>query len=285
MIKSIDLKSLKAILTEWTFLIAALFSAYQTQSLWLKVLLFVFISTRQHALWMIFHDGVHFHLAHSKRTNDFIVNFFLSVPLLLPLHTFRAIHFAHHKNLGTPNDPEKLINFYGQPWKFKGLPFKSFIFQCLGDLFVVNNILSLLASGQFFVKKDSSAKSYLSAPRIEYIILNVLLVGALVAFYFKWNSLFTTLMFFWFLPIFTLSFFIHKVRSLAEHGESEEDLTLSWEPGFLGKLTIWPYNINYHREHHNHPQIAWHKLGNSKTSPHRKGNSILNWFIQKPGTQ
>jgi fatty acid desaturase len=279
MTERIDMKSMKAILIEWAFLILALFGAYQTPSIWLKIILFVFISIRQHALWMLFHDAVHFNLSPSKRLNDLIANVFLSVPLLLPLHTFRAIHFAHHKNLGTEDDPEKVINFYSQPWNFKGLKLAPFVFQCLGDIFVVNNFLSLFASARYFGKKNSSARNYLSAPRVEYIGLNILLISGLVILFFKWKALFSTLMIFWFLPIFTLSFFIHKIRSLAEHGENGENLTLSWEPGLVGQFIIWPYNINYHREHHTYPALPWHALGTLKSGTHREGKSILKWFI------
>ena len=41
---------------------------------------------------------------------------------------------------------------------------------------------------------------------------------------------------------------------------TDASLSCSWAPGLVGRLTIWPYNINYHREHHARPKVPWDRL-------------------------
>lgn len=64
------------------------------------------------------------------------------------------------------------------------------------------------------------------------------------------------------MPYLTVTQLLQKIRSFAEHAAADIDpsLSCSWAPVVLGRLTIWPYNINYHREHHSHPTIPWDRL-------------------------
>jgi fatty acid desaturase len=65
----------------------------------------------------------------------------------------------------------------------------------------------------------------------------------------------------WFVPLLTLTQGIQKVRSFAEHAALDApELSYSWEPGWFGRLVLWPYNIQYHREHHTKPSIPWFEL-------------------------
>jgi|APGre2960657468_1045069.scaffolds.fasta_scaffold88065_1 fatty acid desaturase len=73
--------------------------------------------------------------------------------------------------------------------------------------------------------------------------------------------LFGQLCLLWLLPLYTFTQLLQKIRRFAEHtGEVKENTSGSWKPSLFGKLTIWPYNINYHREHHYKPGIPWDKL-------------------------
>ncbi len=81
----------------------------------------LFIATRQHAILVLYHDGVHCLVARSRRVNDFIVNSVVGVPLLLPIHLYRALHLSHHRHLGAACDPERVLLYRGQPWTFRPL--------------------------------------------------------------------------------------------------------------------------------------------------------------------
>ena len=59
-------------------------------------------------------------------------------PMLLPLHTYRALHLAHHRHLGMPEDPERTLLYRGQPWRYEPLPGGKLARQLLGDLLLWN---------------------------------------------------------------------------------------------------------------------------------------------------
>ena len=79
----------------------------------------------------------------------------------------------------------------------------------------------------------------------------------------------------WILPMITLTNLLQKIRSFAEHGgatdytDDNHDWTYSWRVGIIGRLTVWPYNINRHREHHAKPNTPWYRL------PEQAQNSAL----------
>ena len=64
------------------------------------------IGNRQHALAILGHDGTHYTLSRNAALNDFLTNLFCFWPLGLTVSGYRALHYAHHKNTGTENDPE-----------------------------------------------------------------------------------------------------------------------------------------------------------------------------------
>ena len=72
------------------------------------------IATRQHALFILYHDAVHGLFASSIRLNDAIINAFVGVPQALPVHLYRALHLTHHRDLGSPGDPERVLLYAGQ---------------------------------------------------------------------------------------------------------------------------------------------------------------------------
>jgi fatty acid desaturase len=65
---------------------------------------------------------------------------------------------------------------------------------------------------------------------------------------------------------------IQKVRSFAEHADADApERSYSWRPSLAARLVLWPYNIQYHREHHARPHVPWHRLpaiASAETPPH-----------------
>ena len=58
--------------------------------------------------------------------------------------------------------------------------------------------------------------------------------------------------------------------------DAEPTQTYNWTAGILGRLTIWPYNINYHREHHDRPDLPWNLLpASSGAGRHRHGGQLM----------
>lgn len=219
----------------------------------------VVVATRQHALFILFHDAVHYLVARHKRLNDLITNALIGVPQLVPVQLYRRLHLTHHARLGTDNDPERLLLYRGQPWQYRALPLTRLVQQVLGDLLLWNTIKTLW----HFERERRGSR--LELPRVktwpEFYMLVVIYLGLVVWGFWVAPELMGKVVFVWLVPLFTMTQAIQKVRSFLEHAPMDEaELTYSWRPSLLGRLILWPYHINYHREHHLQPRVPWHEL-------------------------
>ncbi|MDP2311609.1 MAG: fatty acid desaturase [Pseudomonadota bacterium] len=216
------------------------------------------IATRQHALFILYHDAVHGLLARPRRLNDLLVNLFVGIPQLLPIHVYRALHLVHHQHLGTERDPERLLLYAGQPWAYQPLPTGALVRQLLGDLLLWNNVATALC----YVRERLSGRRRLHLPpgKIypEFWVLAALGWGGAAVLAWRFPDLATRVAIAWLLPLVTLTQAIQKVRSFTEHGAG--GTSGSWAPGWFGRLVLWPYHIGYHREHHARADVAWFDL-------------------------
>jgi len=224
-------------------------------------LLCVVIATRQHALFILYHDAVHGLIAKPQRLNDAFINAFVGVPQSLPIHLYRALHLVHHRTLGSELDPERVLLYAGQDWDYRPLPARPLIRQLAGDLLLVNNLLTLF----LYMRERIWPTGRLKLPKgriyPEYYVLAGLFWTAFVAFAWSFPALALKGFIVWFVPLLTLTQAIQKVRSFAEHAALDApEWSYSWEPGLFGRLVLWPYNIQYHREHHERPGIPWDEL-------------------------
>jgi fatty acid desaturase len=249
------------LLCDWAVIVASIAVAIRWWNVPVAAVAVAVIATRQHAILILYHDGVHGLIARTRRLNDFVVNAAIGVPLLLPLHLYRALHLSHHLNLGTDADPERVLLYHGQPWEFRPLPTWALLRQLAGDLFAWNAIGMTI---RYF--QESRRGGMLNLPRTswypELVVQFAAFYGAVAVSFFLWPTATLRAALLWFLPYFTITHLLQKIRSFAEHTTSDIDpsLSCSWSPGFLGRLTVWPYHINYHREHHVRPEIPWSRL-------------------------
>lgn len=260
LISEIYTRTFSALVTEWLVIIISIVTAVYVDSIPVYIIAGIVIATRQHALLMLFHDGVHALVADSRRTNDLVINLFVGIPLLIPVHVYRAIHISHHKHVGTARDPERLLLYWGQPWDYSPLGTGRLLLQLLGDASGYNSVVMMIRYSQLKYSDDSLV---LPASRLfpELIVLFIAFICGLIISLYIWPEITVTLLLLWYLPYLTLTQLLQKLRSFAEHSLDEDDcFTYDWRPGLLGRLTIWPYNINYHRVHHAHTNIPWDRL-------------------------
>src|SRR5260370_32821598 len=91
---------------EWVLIAATI---YLCQRFWhpmLYVFAVAFIGSRQHALLVLMHDGVHYRLLRNRRLNDWMSEVILAWPHPATARQYRKNHFAHHKFLNTAEDPD-----------------------------------------------------------------------------------------------------------------------------------------------------------------------------------
>jgi len=223
------------------------------------VVALIILGTRQHALFILYHDAVHYNVARNRRLNDLIINLFVGVPQLLPVHVYRSLHLSHHRNLGTTRDPERALLFAGQPWQYSPVSPGTLLRQLAGDLFLVNGIRTLIA----FANERRDPRRLGLAPRLAYPELWLMIAGylALIAIGFLIAPTFTAhALVLWLVAQLTMLQLLQKIRSLAEHAGADIATSHNWRTGWLGRLTIWPYHINFHRQHHDEPATPWYEL-------------------------
>jgi fatty acid desaturase len=258
--RALYLPTLAALAFEWSLIALAIAATLRWWSAPVAAAAILFIASRQHALLVLYHDGVHGLAARRVRVNDFVVNMLVGVPMLLPIHMYRALHLSHHRDLGSASDPERVLLYRGQAWAFRPLPGAALARQLAGDLLAWNGVAMTL---RYFRERQSGA---LKLPRThaypELVVQFAVVYGAAAAALAAFPEATVKIAILWFLPYVTVTQLLQKIRSFAEHAleDVEPSRSCSWTPGALGRLTVWPYNINYHREHHAQPAIPWDRL-------------------------
>jgi fatty acid desaturase len=280
----IHLPSLLALAREWSVIGAAAALALAWWNPATALAAGLVIATRQHALLVLYHDAVHGLLARNKRWNDFLINAAVGVPLFLPVHLYRALHLAHHRDLGTPFDPERVLLYRGQPWRYRPLAGGALAVQLVGDLSGWN---ACVLAWRYARERRRGGSLRLPATRFfpELIGQYLLFAAFWVAAALLWPATALRLAALWFVPYLTLTQMLQKVRSFAEHTDEsdhrngEDARSLSWAPGLLGRLTIWPYHINYHREHHARPDLPWNRLPAAFPEVRQRRGAELRWHL------
>ena len=233
----------------------------------------VVVATRQHALFILYHDAVHGLVARDRRVNDLITNVLVGLPQLIPVEVYRRLHLAHHARLGRADDPERLLLYRDQRWRYRPLGLRALALQLAGDLALVNNLRTALA----FARMARDPTSPLALPRGRPIDPAVIVLGAAALLALgmatlAWPDLVGRALVVWVGVLLTGTQLIQKVRSFAEHADADApERSYSWRPSLAARLVLWPYNIQYHREHHARPHVPWHRLpaiASAETPPH-----------------
>ena len=107
-----DLSTVKPMLAvahvavEWGLIVATICLCQRFWNPLLYIFAVAFIGARQHALLVLMHDGVHHRLLRNRRLNDWMSEVILAWPHLVSARQYRKNHFAHHRYLNTPEDPD-----------------------------------------------------------------------------------------------------------------------------------------------------------------------------------
>jgi fatty acid desaturase len=264
----------RALVIEWLVCAVTIGLALLTWSPLAVLVAWGVLATRQHALFILYHDGVHGLIARPRRLNDAIINLAGGVPLLVPVHLYRSLHLVHHRELGREGDPERVLLYAGQDWDYRPLPMARLIRQFVFDLLLVNTLVMVAR----YVQVRATGRLKLPKGQVwpELFAMQALFAVGWVGLIALSPALAGQLALLWFVPLFTLTQAIQKVRSFAEHAPLDaERLSYSWAPGLFGRLVLWPYHIGLHHEHHLRPNLPWDALpGAFPDLPRRPGRTL-----------
>jgi fatty acid desaturase len=249
------LRSAFHVVAEWTMIIAAIYLVQRHWHPLLYLAAIAFIGARQHALMILMHDGVHRRLHTNRKINDWVSEIVLAWPNLISARAYRRNHFAHHRYLNTPRDPDWARRQGDPTWVFPKT-WGEITKLLLRDVSGVN-APKLLALARGLMTTDTGvSKMFLFARYSFYAAV----VAAMV-----WTGMTKVFLLYWVVPLFTWLIFIFRIRSIAEHSaiQGREPAYAQSRTTLLGvveRIFFAPKNVSYHLEHHFFPSVPFYRL-------------------------
>jgi len=231
----------------WALIFAAMALVVEWPAWWTFLIAFVVISNRQLGLAILMHDAAHRLLFADPGVNDWVGARLCGDPVGANLRVYRPYHLAHHRATQTRDDPDLVLS---APFP---IPWASFRRKVLRDLLGITGYQLRRAQFSAATRQAKSPAAKLRALLAReggFLGTNAILCLALAATGNLW--LYPAL---WLAPLLTGYQLVSRLRNIAEHavvGEAQDPLrnTRTTYASVLARLSIAPYWVNYHLEHH-----------------------------------
>ena len=229
----------------------------------------VVIGSRQLGLAILMHDGAHGLLAPNPKWNERLSQWLCAFPVFSDTRLYRPYHMKHHRFTQTEQDPDLGLS---APFPITRASFR-------------RKMLRDLTGRTAFQQRRSQWDAALGPkewPRRERfrhfqdktggpLIANLFLFAALsaVGYWYLYPLL-------WLLPLATWYQVAVRVRNIAEHAmvpANDDPLrnTRTTRAGWLERLLLAPYFVNYHLEHHLFPFAPCYRLRQAHKMLENKG--------------
>jgi fatty acid desaturase len=248
---------------EWTIIGSTMVVCNLWPYAWLWALGVIIIGTRQHALGIMAHEGVHYNVARNKFWNDLLANWLAAYSLTYPVEGYRTNHLIHHRYLDTPEDPERAgIDNYPEDWTYP-MPRRRFFIMLARDVLGIYQIQTPKLYKYIWV---------IQGKKLPHILKIVLFHGAIITAAVM-TGFFWTYILLWLLPLFTIALLCFRLRTAAEHSglyrpekrynRLQVDTLATTRTTFgcpITQFLLAPYNMSYHIEHHLYPSVPVFRL-------------------------
>ena len=204
------------------------------------------IASRQHALFVMMHEGAHAFFHRNRRVNDWISNGLAAWPIFISTERFRARHWVHHRFTGSDQDPDWQRKLHLADWQFPRS--QASFWKIFGGYLWGRGVIEMaLAFYYLGVGKDEIKRA---AP--YYVV-----AAAALTVTVSWQGF----VLYWLLPYFTILPVLHRFRMIAEHyavpnqhvlNNTRNVISNPFATYFLG-----PHATNLHLTHHLCPYIPW----------------------------
>lgn len=221
----------------------------------------ILIGTMQYHLNVLGHDGLHFLLADSRRTNDLMCRWLLHGPQGAPLGSMRRNHLNHHTKFGQSADLDR--QYYDLRRFASASELRVWLAGSLLGAMTIPIAFKLLGLNQPAVDEPARRTATLGNERrgLDWTAVAVsqgwiaLAAWATTGWWFAWLLL-------WALPMLTVMMGLNSIRSCLEHAniESDEPALNTFNSNSIEAFFLCPFHMNFHAEHHLVPAVPWHQL-------------------------
>lgn len=219
------------------------------------------IGARQLGLAVLMHEAAHGGLASNKTLNHVFGHWFSGAPIGGSLKAYRPYHLQHHKYAQQAEDPDLVLS---APFPITQTSLRRKIIRDLtGQTFYKQRLNQFANAFGYKIRQGASTANRMQAAReatIPYLITNgVLLLGLSLLGY--WWAFFVL----WLLPMATWNMMITRLRNIAEHAivpDHNDPMrhARTTHAGWLERIFIAPYWVNYHCEHHMFMHLPFYRL-------------------------
>ncbi|HEY9610893.1 fatty acid desaturase [Allocoleopsis sp.] len=203
---------------------------------------------------LFLHEAAHYNIAKDREVNDKLANIFIGLMVGQNIKVYRSIHFAHHKNLGTPADTETTY--------FEALNLK-FILESITGI----KVLKVLSVRKKFrqskqAPSDTSKQSSISTQLVLGAALNclILVVSAVLGFWSLAGA--------WLAGVLIFFPFFCAIRQVLEHRDESARTEIDYHTTHHGQVnrmfgegllasTLGGAGFNRHMLHHWEPQVSY----------------------------
>lgn len=211
----------------------------------------VLIGILVHRIGLFVHEGAHGNIA-PGRANDLVTNLFAGVLIMFDVRSYRPVHLAHHRHLGTPLDPECTY------------------FRCLDARFIARTLLGLHVFDA--LRTHSTLAADAAATKVSPVVrtLGVLLHAALclgLVYFGAWPAAIA-----WGLGVCSICPLVQSLRQLLEHRSVDARRSVDYGHQDHGTYTrlfdrdplgqvFSAVGFNRHLLHHWDASVSYTRLG------------------------
>jgi fatty acid desaturase len=247
----------------------------------------------QNRLAVLIHESSHYMLFKNRRLNELAANLLVAFPLFAVMGNYRAVHWAHHRNVNDPDHDPDLKRLSAHQRREFPIGKWRFVWEYVLVQVSPHKAISYLRGRAKYavvpINSRSGAENFeWLGPRASRVLrIGFLLTLAAVLSVFGWWAEFMLL---WMVPMFTVYPAVLFLREIAHHGNYPDngDFTNSrvYEGKWLEREIFFPFSEQNHVLHHMFPTVPWHKLRAAhgvmmRYAPYRENVVICDGFFLK----
>ena len=213
----------------------------------------VLIGSRQLGLAILMHEAAHSALFRNRALNEWAGEWLCGRPILADMLEYRRYHLKHHRFTQTEEDPDLTLS---RPFPCTRASLLRKLWRDISGQTGVRQRAQQIMFAFKMAGESEGATSQDLAQAFSGPVLGRALVANAVLFAAMWAAGAWWWWFaFWLLPLLTWFQLVLRVRNIAEHGAvefSDDPLrnVRTTKAGWLLRLLLAPYWVNYHLEHH-----------------------------------